>query len=133
MASIAVKSCAVAAALALGALSTAASAAVTVTDTVGPSGKFLLSGNPVTATGTEARGTVIKIVFGNLTAGTNLQLCAGTSADFSSGACPIPLSDSGGPGFSFLTITDLTPIVGKVIYVLRVVGSANAQFQLTVE
>jgi len=70
-----------------------ASAAVTVTDTVGASGKFLLTGMTVNATSPGS----IKFVFSNLTAGTNLQLCAGSSADFGAGTCAMELSSSGGP------------------------------------
>jgi len=43
------------------------------------------------------------------------------------------LSDSGGPGFRFLTIVDTQKLSGKIIFVRREVGSANSQFTLTVE
>jgi hypothetical protein len=36
-------------------------------------------------------------------------------------------------GFKFLTITDTHALTGKIIYVLREVGSASAQFTLTVD
>jgi len=106
-----------------------ASAAVTVTDTVGASGKFLLTGMTVNATSPGS----IKFVFSNLTAGTNLQLCAGSSADFGAGTCAMELSSSGGPGFNFLTICERTQLNGKFLFVKRAVGGANAQFSLTVE
>jgi hypothetical protein len=67
------------------------------------------------------------------TAGTNLELCAGTGADFAAGTCPVRLSDSGGPGFVFLTIVDTPALSGKIIYVIRAVGIAAATFRLTVE
>src|SRR5215470_13250906 len=79
---------------------------IIVTGTVGPSGKYLVSGMPVTTT----TATVLKLSFENKTSGTNLELCAGTPADFASGTCSIRLSDSGGPGFVFLTITDTSQL-----------------------
>jgi hypothetical protein len=113
----------------LGILSHSANAAVQITDTVGTSGKFLVTGMPVSG----PAPAVVKLVFGNLTSGTNLELCAGSSADFSSGACPIRLSSSGGPGFNFLTIVDLAQLNGKILYVKRVVGTAASKFSLTVD
>jgi hypothetical protein len=71
---------------------------------------------------TTTTAAVLKISFGNDTAGTNLALCAGTIADFVSSHCALQLSDSGGPGFTFLTIVDTPAIAGKVIFVLREVG-----------
>ena len=118
--------------VALGSLGLAperAHAAVQVTDTVGTSGKFLVTGMPVSS----PASAVIKIVFGNLTSGTNLQLCAGSDADFGSGTCTLPLSSSGGPGFNFLTIVDLAQLNGKVLFVKRAVGTAASKFFLTVE
>ncbi len=112
----------------LGMPSHSASAAMQITDTVGASGKFLITGMPVgTASG------VLKLVFGNLTSGTNLQLCAGSTADFNSGTCSLSLSGSGGPGFNFLTIIDLAQLNGKVLFVKRAVGTAASRFLLTVE
>ena len=52
---------------------------------------------------------------------------------FTSGTGGTQLSDSGGPGFQFLTITDTQTLEGKVIFVRRLVGSANSQFSLTIE
>jgi hypothetical protein len=106
-----------------------ASAATTITGTVGASGKYLVTGAPVTTT----TAAVLKISFGNDTAGTNLALCAGTAAEFASGTCGLQLSDSGGPGFTFLTIVDTPAIAGKIIYVIREVGIANSTFTLTIE
>jgi hypothetical protein len=102
---------------------------ITITGTVGTSGKYLVSGMPV---GTKTH-TVLKITFENNTAGTNLALCAGSDADFNAGNAGLRLSDSGGPGFQFLTIIDTHQLSGKFLYVLRQVGAAVSQFTLTVE
>ncbi len=102
---------------------------VTITGTVGSSGKYLLTGIPVNTTAK----TVLKIVFENTTAGTNLALCSGTTANFTAGTAGLQLSDSGGPGFQFLTIIDASQLSGKILYVLRMVGTANSSFSLTVE
>jgi hypothetical protein len=104
-------------------------ASTTITGAVGLSGKYLVTGAPVTTT----TATLLKISFENKTPGTNLELCAGTAADFSSGTCAIRLSDSGGPGFVFLTITDTAQLSGKIIFVQRAVGIATASFALTIE
>lgn len=104
-------------------------ASTTITGTVETAGKYLVTGAPVTTT----TATVLKLSFENITPGTNLELCAGTSADFIAGTCPTRLSDSGGPGFVFLTILDTPAISGKIIYVIRVVGTASATFRLTIE
>lgn len=77
--------------------------------------------------------TVLKLAFENNTAGTNLSLCAGTNANFAAGTAGITLSDSGGPGFKFLTIIDTNLLSGQLIYVLRQVGSASSEFTLTVD
>ena len=77
-------------------------ASMTITGTVGISGKYLVTGAPVTTTAV----TVLKLSFENKTPGTNLELCAGTAADFAAGTRSARLSDSGGPGFVFLTITE---------------------------
>jgi hypothetical protein len=104
-------------------------ASTTITGTVGPSGKYLVTAAPVTATTV----TVLKLSFENKTSGTNLELCAGTAADFAAGTCSIRLSDSGGPGFVFLTITDTSQLSGKIIWVYRAVGITASNFALTVE
>ena len=49
------------------------------------------------------------------------------------GSGGLQLSDSGGPGFQFLTIIDTHKLSGKVIFVRREVGSADSQFALTIE
>ena len=103
-------------------------AVTTITGTVGISGKYLVTGAPVSAT-----TGLLKLSFGNHTAGTNLELCAGTTADFSAGTCAMTLSDSGGPGFTFLTIIDAAKLSGKILFVLRAVGAVNSQFALSVE
>jgi hypothetical protein len=45
----------------------------------------------------------------------------------------IRLSDSGGPGFVFLTIADTSQLSGKIIFVQRAVGITSSGFALTVE
>jgi len=102
---------------------------ITITGTVGSSGKYLVTGMPVNT----KTHTVLKIAFENKTSGTNLGLFAGTDANFSAGTGGLQLSDSGGPGFQFLTIIDTHKLSGKIIYVLREVGSADSQFSLTIE
>ena len=104
-------------------------ASTTITGTVGPSGKYLVTGAPVTTTNV----TVLKLSFENKTSGTNLELCAGTAADFAAGTCSIRLSDSGGPGFVFLTITDTSQLSGKIIFVLRAVGITASNFAFTID
>ena len=104
-----------------------AHAALTITGTTGA--KYLISGMPTTT----APDAILKIVFENRTHGTNLSLCAGTMADFNAGKCTMQLSSSGGPGFAFLTIMDAKALLGKVIYVIRNVGTVNSQFILTIE
>jgi len=102
---------------------------ITVAGTVGSSGKYLVTGIPVD---TQTH-TVLKIAFENNTSGTNLGLFAGTGAQFASGSGGTQLSDSGGPGFQFLTIIDTQKLAGKIIFVRREVGSADSKFTLTVE
>ena len=102
---------------------------LTVTGSVGATGKYLVTGIPVD----PKAHTVLKLTFENNTAGTNLQLCAGTDADFSAGTAGLTLSDSGGPGFQFLTIIDTHKLAGLNIYVLRAVGSAVSQFTLNID
>ena len=104
-------------------------ASTTISGTVEAAGKYLVTGAPVTTT----TAAVLKLSFENTTPGTNLELCAGTGADFIAGTCPTRLSDSGGPGFVFLTIVDTPAISGKIIYVIRAVGAASATFRLTIE
>jgi hypothetical protein len=104
-------------------------ASTTITGAVGSSGKYLVTGAPVTTTA----ATVLKLSFENKTSGTNLELCAGTAADFAAGTCALRLSDSGGPGFVFLTITDTSQLSGKIIFVQRAVGAAVSEFALTVD
>ena len=102
---------------------------ITMTGTVGSSGKYLVTGIPIDT----KTHTVLKIAFENNTGGTNLALCAGTDADFAGGTVGLQLSDSGGPGFQFLTIVDTNKLSGKIIYVLRAVGSADSQFTINIE
>ena len=90
-----------------------AMASTTITGTVESTGKYLITGSPVNTT----TAAVLKLSFENTTAGTNLELCAGSSADFGAGTCAVRLSDSGGPGFVFLTIVDTPAISGKFIWV----------------
>ncbi|MGA2157102.1 MAG: hypothetical protein ABSH37_22045 [Bryobacteraceae bacterium] len=101
----------------------------TITGTVAAPGKYLVTGMPVNT----QSDTLLKLAFENNTAGTNLALCAGTDANFAAGQPGTRLSDSGGPGFKFLTIIDASVLSGKIIYVLREVGTAPSQFTLTVD
>jgi hypothetical protein len=101
---------------------------ITITDTVGSSGKFLITSIPVHS----SVPAVLKLTFENNTSGTNLALVAGTAEDFEQGA-GTDISGSGGPGFSFLTILDTGQLDGKHLYVRREVGSADAQFTLTLD
>ncbi len=92
--------------------------------------RYLLTGSPVNV----AANAVLKISFETTTAGYNLALCAGTTADFSAGRCTTRLNDSGGPGFKFLTIVDAGSLNGKWLFVLKEVGPlAPAYFSFTIE
>ena len=102
---------------------------ITITGTVGSSGKYLVTGIPIE---TQTH-TVVKMVFENRTSGTNLGLFAGTDADFTSGSGGLELSDSGGPGFQFLTIIDTHKLSGQIIFVRREVGTADSQFALSID
>ena len=104
-----------------------ASASSVITGTLNQ--KYLLSATPVSVTA----NAVLKITFETTTAGDNLELCAGTGADFAAGTCPTRLSDSGGPGFVFLTIVDAASLNRKILYVIRAVGINPASFRLTIE
>jgi hypothetical protein len=98
--------------------------ALTINGTTGA--KYLASGSAVNATSIG----VLKISFENKTSGTNLSLCAGTAAEFSSGTCGTELASSGGPGFTFLAIQDASKLNGKLIYVIRNVGSIDSAFTI---
>ena len=100
---------------------------LTITGVADP--KFLISGTPVSS----SAHAVLKMIFENRTPGTNVSLCAGTLDDFVQGRCSMQLSGSGGPGFQFLTIIDANELSGKVLYAIRAVGTAPAQFVLTIE
>jgi hypothetical protein len=104
-----------------------AQASVTIRGVAHP--KYLISSVPTMAAG----DAVLKMVFENKTPGTNVSLCAGTMEDFAEGKCAMHLSGSGGPGFQFLTIIDAKELYGKVLYAMRVVGTAPAQFVLIIE
>ena len=101
--------------------------AMTITGTTGA--KYLVSGSAVNSTGMG----VLRISFENNTAGTNLSLCAGTLAEFSSGTCGTELASSGGPGFTFLAVQDAAKLNGKYLYVIRNVGSEASVFTIVVE
>src|SRR5437016_5972787 len=101
---------------------------ITITDTVGSSGKFLVTSIPVHG----SVPAVLKLTFENNTSGTNLVLVAGTAEDFEQDA-GTDISGSGGPGFRFLTILDTGQLDGKHLYVRREVGSADSQFTLTLD
>jgi hypothetical protein len=112
----------------LAALSVAPSAkALTITGTTGA--KYLVSGSAINSTGMG----VLRISFENNTSGTNLSLCAGTLAEFSSGTCGTELASSGGPGFTFLAIQDSAKLNGKYLYVVRNVGSEASTFTIVLE
>lgn len=100
---------------------------ITITGTADP--KYLITGTQVTS----AAHAVLTMTFENRTLGTNIALCAGPIDDFVQGECSMQLSDSGGPGFQFLTIVDANVLSGEVLYVIREVGTAPSQFVLTVE
>lgn len=102
---------------------------LTITGTVGATGKYLLTGGPVNT----SANTVLKISFETTTAGDKLSLCAGTTADFVAGHCGTTLNGSGGPGFRFLTVVDAASLNGKQIYVIRNVDFAPASFSVTIE
>jgi hypothetical protein len=103
--------------------------ALTITGTVGFSGKYLLTGSAVNVT----TNAVFKMSFETTTAGENLALCAGSVADFVAGHCATQLNDSGGPGFRFLTIVDAASLNGKQLYIIREVGVNPASFAFTIE
>jgi len=112
----------------LATLSVAPSAqALTITGTTGA--KYLVSGSAVNSTGMG----VLRLSFENNTSGTNLSLCAGTLAEFSSGTCGSELATSGGPGFTFLAIQDAAKLNGKYLYVIRNVGSEASTFTIVLE
>jgi len=102
---------------------------ITIKGTVGSSGKYLVTSIPVGGN----LNALLKITFENNTSGTNLALCAGSAADFQAGKCGIALSDSGGPGFQFLTIINAGQLSGHLIYVLRQVGTADSNFTINME
>lgn len=91
--------------------------------------KYLITSVPAMSSG----DAMLKMVFENKTPGTNVSLCAGTMEEFAEGKCAMHLSGSGGPGFHFLTIIDARELYGKVLYAIRAVGTAPAQFVLTIE
>jgi hypothetical protein len=104
-----------------------ARASVTIRGVAHP--RYLISSVPAMSSG----DAVLKMVFENKTPGTNVSLCAGTMEDFAEGKCAMHLSGSGGPGFQFLTLIDAKELYGKVLYAVRAVGTAPAQFVLTIE
>jgi hypothetical protein len=101
----------------------------TLTGNVPAGGSYLVTGMPVD---TKSH-TVLKLAFENNTAGANVALCAGTAAQLSARTFTFRLSDSGGPGFKFLTIIDANLLSGLNIYVLSLVGTVPAEFTLTVD
>jgi hypothetical protein len=102
---------------------------ITITGTVPADGKYLVTGTPIS---TPNPGSLIKLTFENNTAGTNVALLSGTLADFTAGT-GTQLSDSGGPGFVFLSIVDSATLAGKILYAKRLVGTAAAHFTLNID
>jgi len=103
--------------------------ALTVITGTMTSKQYLLSASPVNVTA----NVVLKITFETATPGNILQLCAGTAAEFGAGTCGTLLNDSGGPGFTFLTIVDAASLSGKILYVIHAVGTGAASFVFTIE
>ena len=118
-----------AAVLSLGSASKADPLTITGTVGPGPSAKYLLTGSAVDV----STNAIFKMSFETTTPGENLELCAGSGADFISGHCPQRLNDSGGPGFRFLTIVDAASLNGKILYVLKAVGNNAASFSFTID
>jgi hypothetical protein len=102
---------------------------ISVSGVVESSGKYLVTGMPVDTTAVN----VLKLVFENKTSGVNLGLFAGTTAEFTSGVGGLQLSDSGGPGYQFLTVIDTQKLAGKILFVRREIGTSPAEFTLTVD
>jgi hypothetical protein len=100
-------------------------AVITITGTVGASGKYLVTSIPVHS----KVDAVLKISFENNTGGTNLALIAGTNAQFTSGTGGTQISDS----FRFLTIIDTATLSGLQLFVRRAVGAAASDFTLVVD
>lgn len=63
----------------------------------------------------------------------NLSLCSGTIADFTAGVCGAELATSGGPGFTFLAITNGAALNDQWLYVVRNVRTAASGFTITIE
>ena len=99
---------------------------LTITGTVAASGTYLVTGMPVNTKSHD----LLKLTFENLTAGTNVALIATSPTP---GTPPIRLSDSGGPGFIFLTIIDANLLSGMQISVVSEVGTAPSRFSLIVD
>ncbi len=102
---------------------------ITITGSVGASGKYLVTSVPIQS----AVNAVLKITFENNTSGTNLALIAGTDQEFNTGTGGMQLNGSGGPGYKFLTIIDVKKLAGKHLFVRRAVGSAVSQFTLIID
>jgi hypothetical protein len=103
--------------------------AITINGGVGTNGKAQISAGVVNSTAVMP----LKIAFVNTGSGTNLQLCAGSNADFTAGKCAMILGVSGGAGFTSLMIIDAGQLYGKQIYVIRGAGTAASGFTVTVE
>jgi hypothetical protein len=101
---------------------------ITITGTVGASGKYLVTGMPVD---TQLHA-VFKIPFENKTSGTNLGLFAGTDADFASKRAE---SSYQAPAVRASNSCDhrYPRAFRQIIFVRREPGSANSVFSLTVE
>jgi hypothetical protein len=90
--------------------------------------EYVISGIPAISSG----DTTVRMLFQNMTPGTNVALCAGTIDDFVQGHCSMRLSDLGAPGAQLVTM-DSRAMSGKVLYAIRESGTAPAQFALTID
>jgi hypothetical protein len=103
-------------------------AMLTITGVVGPTGKYLVTGVPISL----PPNVPVKIAFECNTAGVNVALEFGTTAQFTAGT-GTQISDSGGPGFQFLTLLNSSQLAGQVLWVRRAVGSTNAAFTVWID
>jgi hypothetical protein len=106
-----------------------AQALTVITGSLFSADKYLLTSSAINVTG----NAVLKITFETATPGANLELCAGTLADFAANRCATQLNDSGGPGFTLLALVDAASLNGKYLYIIKAVGINPAAFVFTIE